>query len=68
MISLRECCDLTSVTVLPQLSAREVVTGALVPSVSVGAGVLARPVSVVQQTLKRFSDGSSEMTGHWSPH
>ena len=50
MISI-ESCDLTSVTVLPQLSARQVVTGALVPPVSVGAGVLARPVSVVQKTL-----------------
>ena len=37
--------------VLPQDGAGQVVTGALVSPVSIGAGILAGSVSVVQQTL-----------------
>ena len=48
--------------VLPQLCAREVVTAAVVAPLSVGAAVLARSVSVVQQTLVYVQavDGATE--------
>ena len=61
-LSLVSCRHLASVPVLPQLGAREVVTAALVAPVCVGAGVLARPVSVVQQTLVDVQavDGAAE--------
>ena len=42
---------LTGVVVLPQHSPSQALTGALVSPVSVGAGVLAGAVPVVQQTL-----------------
>ena len=43
--------------VLPQYSAGQTVTGALVSPVSVGAGVLAGAVAVVQQTLVHIEAG-----------
>ena len=48
--------------VLPQYSAGQTVTGALVSPVSVGAGVLAGAVAVVQQTLVDIQtvDGPTE--------
>ena len=48
--------------VLPQYSAGQTVTGALVSPVSVGAGVLAGAVAVVQQTLVDIQtvDGTTE--------
>ena len=53
---------LTGVVVLPQHSPGQTVTGALVSPVSVGAGVLAGTVAVVQQTLVDIQtvDGPTE--------
>ena len=49
-------------TVLSELSSGEVFTAALISPVSVGAGVLAGPVSVVKETLVDIQavDGTTE--------
>ena len=48
--------------ILPQHSPSQTITGALVSPVSVGAGVLAGPVSVVEETLVDIQavDGTTE--------